>query len=464
MPIAQFSGLASGIDSASLIDALIEAKLSVNEKRKSEVEFLKSESTALDDINEKLLSLEALIDPFRTANGGGVSKQATSTDSTVATAVVGSSATNASYSIDVISIANTGTASFDESYSGLSDFASTAGTGTLSITIGTGANQVTVSATVTQNVTTIDDLVTALNSDTDADGRFAASAVNVGTDSSPDYRIVLSSLRSGTDFGQIGITADPSLTELQGGVTTIEQATDAVFHVDGIAGNITRSSNSVSDVLSGVTLQLSKAGSTVISIGNDAQETADKVSEIVTAFNDIVAYIKENNTVTQNANSSDRTNVFGTLAKTRLDDDFISQFRLDLSGAASANGTVATSIAEIGISTNRDGTLSFDEEDFLDAVADDPLGVTEVMNDFADTTSGVGGMIYQYTRFQGLVDIAQTSNQNQIDNLNRSIESLERQTDKIRTSLTQRFARLESISAQLQSQQSALTSALSSLG
>ena len=86
------------------------------------------------------------------------------------------------------------------------------------------------------------------------------------------------------------------------------------------------------------------------------------------------------------------------------------------------------------------------------------------MNDFADTTSGVGGMIYQYTRFQGLVDIAQTSNQNQIDNLNRSIESLERQTDKIRTSLTQRFARLESISAQLQSQQSALTSALSSLG
>ena len=361
MPIAQFSGLASGIDSASLIDALIEAKLSVNEKRKSEVEFLKSESTALDDINEKLLSLEALIDPFRTANGGGVSKQATSTDSTVATAVVGSSATNASYSIDVISIANTGTASFDESYSGLSDFASTAGTGTLSITIGTGANQVTVSATVTQNVTTIDDLVTALNSDTDADGRFAASAVNVGTDSSPDYRIVLSSLRSGTDFGQIGITADPSLTELQGGVTTIEQATDAVFHVDGIAGNITRSSNSVSDVLSGVTLQLSKAGSTVISIGNDAQETADKVSEIVTAFNDIVAYIKENNTVTQNANSSDRTNVFGTLAKTRLDDDFISQFRLDLSGAASANGTVATSIAEIGISTNRDGTLSFDE-------------------------------------------------------------------------------------------------------
>lgn len=464
MPIAQFSGLASGIDSASLIDALIEAKLSVNEKRKSEIEFLKSESSALDDFNEKLLALDDLIDPFRTANGGGVAKAATSTDSTVATAVVGSAATNASYSVDVISIANTATASFNETYSGLTDFASTTGSGTVTIIVGTGGNAKTISATVTQNVTTVDQLVTALNSDVDADGRFAASAVNVGTEAAPDYRIVLSSLKSGTDLGQMSISADPSMTEFQSGVTTLEQATDAVFHVDGINGNITRSSNSVSDVLSGVTLQLSKAGSTVISIGNDAQETADKVSEIVTAFNDIVTYIKENNTVTQNANSSDKTNVFGSLAKTRLDDDFIGQFRLNLSAATAASGTAVTSISEIGISTNRDGTLSFDEEDFLDAVAADPLGVTEVLNDFADTTSGVGGMLYQYTRFQGFIDISQTSNQSQIDNLNRSIENLERQADKTRSSLTQRFARLESISAELQSQQGALTSALSSLG
>ena len=92
MALIQFSGLASGIDSAALIDALVEARESSNELRRSEIEFLNSENDALEELNTKILALNDLVDQFRTINGGGVKKEANTSDATVATAADASSA------------------------------------------------------------------------------------------------------------------------------------------------------------------------------------------------------------------------------------------------------------------------------------------------------------------------------------------------------------------------------------
>jgi flagellar hook-associated protein 2 len=460
-PIAQFSGLASGIDSKSLIDAIIAAKQTVNDKRRQDIEFLSGENDALEDLNTKLLSLNDLIDPLRTANAGGLSKKGSSSDPTVATAIVGSNANNASYSLNVTSIANSATASFDQGYASGSSYISTSNSGNIAITVGTGADQVVVYQPVAANSTTLDSLVAAINADPNASGRVAASAVNVGTPSSPNYQLVVTSLQSGTAKGTLALAADVSLPELQ--AHTVEQATDAVFSISGISGTITRTTNSVDDVISGLTFNLQKAGTTTINVTNDADTTADKISEIVDAYNEVVKYIGENDTVTQDTTSTDKTVTFGSLAKTHVDNDFLSFFRDSMASATAASGTAVKSLSEIGLSTNRDGTLAFDADKFKAAVGDDPVGVGQVLNDFADKTAGVNGSIYQFTKLAGFIDTAEQSNNTQITNLNDSIAALDRQTDKLRDSLTKQFANLETITSKLQNDQQALSGILAGI-
>lgn len=461
MPIAQFSGLASGIDSGALIDAVIEAREVRNDIRRADIEHLESENDALEELNTKLLALDDLIDAFRTVNGGGVGKSATSTDPTVATASATSAANNAAYSLSVNTVADTATGSFNNSYSSSTAYVSTAGSGTVTVTVGQGADQIVINSTVTVNSTTLQDLVNDINDDASADGRVVASVVNIGTDASPDYRLLFTTLETGESEGNLALSASAAITELQ--TTTIDQATNAVFSISGISDSVTRESNTISDVISGLTFQLYDTGSTDITVGNDSDSTADEINEIVEAFNDIVDYVNENDTVERIEEDEQVSNVFGTLAKTRIDNDFLDAFRSALSSASSSSQGAVSSMAELGLATQRDGTITFDTDAFKEAITDDPSGATDVLRDFADQISGVSGIIYQYTKLNGFIDSAQEGNDDEIENLQDAIEQLERQTASLRETMEMQFARLEQITGEMQSQQQALSGILAGL-
>lgn len=458
MPVGQFAGLASGIDSKALIDALVKAKEAVNVKRRAEIDHITGENSALDELNSKLLALDELVSPFRTANSGGISKKGTSSDPTVANAVVGANANNASYSLTVTSIADSATGSFDNGYADTTTHVSTSGSGNVTITVGLGSEQKIITVPVTANSTTLEQLVNAINDSSDASGRLAASAVNVGTAAIPSYQLVLSTLNQGTSKGTLTFSADVAITELQ--ATTTDPATDAVFSILGITGSITRSSNAVNDVISGITFNFFKSGTSTISISNDADTTADKVAAIVDAYNDIVEYINDNDTIKQDSRSADKSFTFGSLSKTRVDDDFLSVFRANLSAAEATSGTSVTKMSELGISTNRDGTLSFDADVFKTAVSADPIGAGQVLNSFADSVSGVSGSIYNFTQLQGYIDVAIDANNNQIQNLEDTIAQVERSSAKLRERLLGQFTRLEQITGRLQTQQQALSGIL----
>ena len=61
---------------------------------------------------------------------------------------------------------------------------------------------------------------------------------------------------------------------------------------------------------------LAKSGTATISVGNDATTTSQRVGDIVKAFNDIVSFVAQNNTVTQSTSSTDREVAFGALGNT----------------------------------------------------------------------------------------------------------------------------------------------------
>jgi flagellar hook-associated protein 2 len=457
MSTVQFSGLASGIDSGALIDAVIESRQIRNDIRKRQIAELQSETESLVEFKTKLTTLNDLLDKFRTANGGGVSKKATSSDNSVATAVSASTANNASYSLTVTSIANNATGSFDNTYSSKSDALSTE-SGKVTITVGTGANEVVIEQDIVANTTTLDAFVASFNAKSQTAGKVFASAVNVGSEGSPQYKLMFTTLESGTAKGNLSIASDT--TDMP--AATVSQAENAEFSIAGI-GTITRSSNTISDVIGGVSFNLNSTGTTTIGISNDPDKSFSEVQEFVDAYNDIVKYINENNKVERVESGNNVRNVFGTLARTRVDRDFISLFRNQMSSATSTAGQEVKSLAQMGIVTNRDGTLTLREDEFKSAVQKDIVGATGTLNNFADKVAGIGGSIYQYTKFNGMIDIAMQSNNNQIESISRAIAQLDRQTDKIRQGLTLRFANLESTTGRLQSQQQALTGILAGL-
>ncbi len=466
MAAIQFSGLASGIDSAALIDAIIEARESANVLRRAEVEHIESENSALGELKTKLLALSDLIEPFRTVNGGGLSKKTNSSTATVATAAASTSAVNGSYTLTVSSLADTATGSIyhnSTTYASTSDvFDSTAtGTGEITILVGTGSDQVNITVSNITATTTVQEVVDAINSDSDANGRLTAAAVNIGTSASPNYKIALTSQQAGTAKGTISV----SFSALSASILydNSDPATNAQFTIAGINGTITRATNSVSDVISGVTFQLLSNGATTISVSDDADTTADRVNEIVEAYNDIVQYINENDVITREEDADGSSPIFGSLAKTRVDDDFVTQFKSIISEAESTDGTSVAILADLGITTNRDGTLDFDADTFKSAMGQDTTGAAQLLRDFADQAGGISGTIYQFTKIQGYIDVAVEWNNEAVDNLNSAIAQLERVTAKLRENLEGQFSRLESVMAELQNKQQTLSSVLAGI-
>ncbi|MDD2943322.1 MAG: flagellar filament capping protein FliD [bacterium] len=464
----KFSGIASGIDSAALIDSIIEARNAANVRRQADIEDLQAENTALEDLGAQLLELNDLIDTFRSANGTGLSKKGAVSNSSVLTAAVGSSAANSSYTVTVGQTASTGTASFDDSYSDLTALVApnAVGTQAVEIQVGTGADQVSISVDVT-NATTMAEFVDSVNQHANASGRLSASAINVGTDSSPSYKVVFNSLQQGADKGSIAFVIPDAATGFGGNSDlqsrTVSQATNAEFTVSGITGTITRASNTVDDIISGVTLQLADVGTSTITVSDDSDKTTENMAKIVEKFNEIVAFVAENNLVKRVESGDSVANVFGSLAKTQTDDNFLASFRTAMTAASSASGVSVTGMSELGISTNRDGTLTFNEDVFKSAISGDPTGASEVLTSFADSVAGVEGFIYEYTKYQGLLELSTSANNSEIDSLNEMIANLDRNNESYRITLESKFATLEGTIGRMQSQQSALTSILAGL-
>lgn len=456
MSLINFSGIASGIDTSALISALSDstrkARVTPYEKQ---VEDLTATDDALTKLKEKFAALQTLLrDNFSTLAGGGLAKTATSTNDAYVSATASSAASPGTYSVTVNALAKNGSVAFSHGYSSTSALVGTAGT--VQFTIGSGSNQETVDVDVGAT-TTVGQFVEKFNSESNL---AHASAVNVGTTTSPDYRIVIGTDNTGLEKGQIAVN-EGTVTELAG--RTLTQATNADFNVNGITG-IVRQTNSVSDVISGLTFNLTSPGSATITVGEDPSATQGKVQEFVDAFNDIVEFISDNDKILREEDGADVKNVFQPLASTSIDNAALRTLREVLSGTKSSSGSSVRIFADLGITTNRDGTLAFDTKKFNEAVVAEPGSAQGILNSFADRTSVTGGTIDNFVRFHGSFDLSISSNESLIDSLNKTIlsaeDSITKQEDQLRT----RFSRLEAVIGKMQSQQQALSGLLKSIG
>lgn len=465
MPVATFSGIASGIDTKSLVTASVDAqkKLKITPKEE-EISTITEESDAIKEMKTKVEAFRLALQDFSTINGGGLSKKATSTDESAISATATNGATNGTYSLTVNQLATTGTFSFDDRFTSTSALAAPtisdaapAADRTITFTVGTGTSQETINVVLT-STSTVNDIMNQFNaSATNA----RATLVNVGTAASPSYALTVNSTEPGTSSGSLGVTLGAQFTTNLNSYT-LTQAKDANFSISGISGTITRSSNTVTDIIDGVTLQLQGVGSSAITVGADGDTTAGKIKDLVNQYNGIVKYIKDNDliTVEEDGTGSDTKPVYGSLARASIDDDMLSALRTTISGASASSGTSVKIFADIGITTERDGTLKFNEDTFNKALAEDPNGLEQLLTSYADTNSVAGGPLHVYTQFQGFLDKAVDANDTQVRELNERISSAEASIALLEQSLNARFSRLEVAIGKMQSQGSSLVAAL----
>lgn len=486
MPAVSFSGIASGIDTDSLIQATLDAaratKVAPKQTKKTEIS---DQNDALTTLKTKLTTLQNSVQTFRTVNGGGVARSATSSDDSVATATASSGITNASYNVTVTQLAEPARIVFPDdlvTYASTSALIGAAGGTTMRFTFNTPVGAGEVVDYAAGATTTVADLVNGLNSNTTFAAFAEATLVNVGTPAAAAYRLVVSAKKTGEAAGG---TNAIEYSEMSGGLSTPPTVTDGKnsrISIAGIGTNIERYTNDLTDVIPGLNISIRDTGTTKLTVGVDVTATTTRIKDFIEAYNDIIAFLQLNNTVERQESGKDVTNVYAALAKTSLDENLLSLMRNDLSGARSTSGTSIRIFADMGITTDSGafnaenktggGTLKLDSDavssslqrSLANALALEPDSVEELLEKFGEAIGNITtGTIAQFVNFNRLLDTTINSNKSQISDLDSRIAEAEKQLARQEESLKARYARLEGLMGRLQSQGNTLSSALAGI-
>jgi flagellar hook-associated protein 2 len=442
MPI-QITGL-SGFDSSSVITqlvALAQEPVTALDTKKGQVD---SASTTINNYSTKLATLKTASTALSTTSGFS-SMTATSSDTGIV-ATTNGSATASSFSIEVTQLARAQKTRSDPQTS-----ATTALGQAGDLTIQVGAN-----TAITINVLATDTLANIATKISQSGGRVSAGIINAGG----SYRLSIQGLDSGAanavTFGQTGTVA----LGLGTPASTIETAQDAKLTIDGLA--VTRPTNSIADAISGVTMALTKTTPVgtpaTLKVSTDSTSLKTKISAFVTAYNDIVNTTHQ---VTGYGTSKASNSVLAADATLRRALDTIAR---TTTGAVPGGTGNYKSMATVGLTTSRDGTLTFDGTK-LDAalekdsdavrrlfVADTSIGATGIMKTLADA---INLMITDKGGIKTRVEALSA----QSKRLAESREVKAKRVDVYEQQLRKQFAELD----QAMSKYSSMGSALSSL-
>ncbi|MBR0784407.1 flagellar filament capping protein FliD [Bradyrhizobium iriomotense] len=250
--------------------------------------------------------------------------------------------------------------------------------GTFSIGLSGGAtSDITVTSTMS-----LQDVVDAINAQTSTTN-VQASIVQV---SSTSYQMVLTGTEDAADITYSSTSGDDIMSELgvtdsSGGFTNvIQEAQSAEFTLDGIS--MTRDTNDISDVLSGVTFSLLQAtpdGTSLnISIETDTSQIESALETFVTNYN---AFRDE--VIAQQATATDGT---ADSSAVLFGDGTMRNIMDALQNAL--NSTVGgMTMADLGLSFNENNELELDTSTLSDILSTNLSGVTKLLSAQTTTSS-----------------------------------------------------------------------------
>lgn len=273
-------GIVSGLDTTSIIEAMVQTQQNVIDKLETKKETYETEESAWREVNSSILALQSAaynLQSFLQFK----SRSATSSNSDILTASAKVGTAVGSYSLEVLNTAKAHSISSSKLAEGTTASASgTIQVGGVDIDISEGDSLETIAAEITQ-----------------ADNGVTASLIQV---ESGQYQLVLSANETGTENAMTltdsnGILEGLGLVDSEGNIANeVQAAEDASFKLNGVT--ITRSSNTVDDVVDGLTLELNsaKAGTTVnVTVSQNIDDIIESVNEFVTQYNSTMDLIND---------------------------------------------------------------------------------------------------------------------------------------------------------------------------
>jgi flagellar hook-associated protein 2 len=224
--------------------------------------------------------------------------------------------------------------------------------------------------------------------------KLGVSASIVSDGSGTPYHLVITSDKTGASASmKIGVAGDgtnppdPALAALlgydPGGVQGLHQTSAAQsshLNVNGI--EVTSDSNNVGEAIQGLTLTVQDLGSTSLTVSRDSQSVTDGVNGFVKAYNDL------NKTIASLTSYSADTKTGGPLQGDATVRSIQSTLRRAL-GVSLENGGNLTSLSQVGIAFQKDGSLAADSTKLSKAINDNFAGFGQLFAALGSASDGL---------------------------------------------------------------------------
>ena len=394
-------GVGSGLDVKSLVSQLMAVENQPLKQLATKEAAYQTKLTNLGSIKGGLSTLQSAAQALSTASTTQYS--ATPSDTSVLTTTGSSQAIPGTYSVNVSKLALAqkliagGMASTSTAISDGTATTLTFTPGTITSNAGptngiysdaefaANSSASPVSVIINSSNNTLAGIRDAING---AGAGVTASIINVG--GAKPYRLAIAATDTGVANSRkiVATGGDGTIDSLLGydpkttqNLTQTQAARDAELTVDGLS--IASASNSVSDAIQGVTLNLAKENTAVsVSIQRDTSSVLSALTALVKAYND------SNTTIAGvTAKGADLQGDSGVLSVQY-------QMRAAIGGIQHTSNQY-TALSQLGVSFQKDGTLTLDSTTLNAALAANPAGALsltfKVANSIYDATKALVG-------------------------------------------------------------------------
>ncbi len=431
------AGIGSGLDVSSLVSQLVAAERQNADTRLNSAETrVNTQISALGTFRAVMANLQAAVADLK--SGGALTRlTATSGKAELFGATAGTGAVAGSYSVEVVALAQahklvTGTYASADTVLGNGDVQITVGAESFTVSLSDGDNSLAA-------------LRDKINADEDNVGVVATLVKDNGS-----TRLLLSSTSAGTASE---ITVNSSVVAF----TEKQAAQDAHVRVEGY--DHYASTNSISGVIDGLTLNLVKAEPgtvTTLDVATDSKSATTAIEAFVRAYNTAIAAVS---TLTRYGPVKKEGAALAGDGRVRS----AAQELRSIIGSTVSGGGALSYLSEIGITTSTDGTLKLDNTKLSAALSTDRNAVQKLFSGSDGYATRLTGVLERALGSDGRIATKDTALKAQLTSIDKQQEALDERMARMTLRYRLQFSALDTLVSKMNATSTYLTQQLAAL-
>lgn len=435
-------GVGSGIDAESIVTKLMSLEQRPLTLIKAKEATANAKISAFGSIKSLLDTLKTAADTLGTANKLAAYTASSSITDTL-TATASSTATAGTYDITVTQLATINKKSNSTAIAG--DSTTVIGAGTFTLKLEGASSDTVITTTAGSTLADLRDSINASSAGIKAGIVTGQNATTGATES----RLIL----TGSETGKKITTASSSIASF-GSFNDLTGYTGQTAQLTIEGQNVTSTSNTISSAIAGVTINLAKAGSSTLTIARNKDAVKTAVDSFIKGYNDLNSKIRS---LSLYDSANKKANTLTGDATSRTIQNQISAI---LTGTPGTPSGTYSRLADIGITTGTDGSLSVNATKLQNSIDTDFSSLSSVLNRYGSAMYTKAG---EFTATGGLI----TGKTDSLTSMNKAYakqkESLDLRLTAIEKRYRSQFTALDTLVSSMQTTSTYLTQQLAKL-